>query len=224
MIFSCKVLKPNQSISGVHVKSIMPIIQRDGTVRDYIGLMNVYQFNDHIMYEYGNHFDSSFNQILVLNEYRYSYFVYHKDSLYGMGYEMFHRQSPARILVDSILKEWGHKDMRWSQVLSEPVTDSQYDSRTGILQLLYNRKERSNDSLLFYFDKNLDFPGFSFSPEFDSAKNSKLYKIRIINDTIKDPSYNFILPKTQYLFEMKKLVLKDDSKIRNLFNRYLEGK
>src|SRR5687768_10877306 len=82
VLTACRNMKMNHNkIHGVHVTSISPIILEDGSIINLNGFLNVYTYKDLIMYESSYHYDSTVDEKLIFEEYRYQYFIYHKDSL-----------------------------------------------------------------------------------------------------------------------------------------------
>src|SRR5688500_3272853 len=112
--FSNKTKNPNyDDIKGIQVSYKWQVLN-DGQLVDIKDSLNIFFYKDLIVYQIGHPFEkrsvvvdtsgdiSSDN--LIKEGVRFSYFIYRKDSLYGLHYDSLSAIRFQRYLIDSFLK------------------------------------------------------------------------------------------------------------------------
>lgn len=136
-----------------------------------------------------------------------TYFLYQKDSSYGVEFKTTNKKFNNIIVVDSFLKERAFA----GAILQNGPNDTLVEiikSENGNLLEKYVPKENNNnyfDSLFFYYTNDLKSIDFSFSKKMDSLKMMKFFKVRLINNEGFSNQYNALLPKREYLFEINQI-------------------
>jgi hypothetical protein len=224
----CNVQKrQNPSLRGVHVGFVFPIVRQDGTMFSDSNYFNIYYYGDLRMYELAYMFDSSAHDSLVLGEHRSNYFVFHKDSSFGYSFN-FKGDFPVRkYSVDSLLQEQALQNFQWASITKETAPHSIVNDSAGNQTETYVPEYTKNgsprrDSLIFYYSASMNHIPFSFSRELDSTRGSKLYKIRLFNDSTRFGPDNIFAPRRENYFEMKDLKVDNEDQLKDIFRLYQE--
>jgi len=170
-------------------------------------------------------FDSSDENSVLLAERRSNYFVFHKDSSFGYRFDMRGNSPIGKHSVDSLLKEQALQNFQWASITKQTAPHSIVNDRAGNLIETYVPEYSQNgsprrDSVIFYYSDSMNHIAFSFSHELDSTRSSKLYRIRLFNDSTRFGPNNILAPRRESHFEMKDLKINNEQQLKQIFEMY----
>ena len=153
-----------------------------------------------------------------------TYFFYGDSRRKGI---LFHSladsSSQLRLNVDSFL---GARAFKTFHVNRAPgiLVDSLYSGDGTNLFEAYVPAQRkganSVDSIYLYFSANLNAVPYSFSPELDSLKKKKLYKVRLLFNADKPPDQDIVVPKRELSLELQPWPITDSATVKNVVDRW----
>ncbi len=115
---------------------------------------------------------------------------------------------PIEISLDSFLNIRAFKNFPFYNENNDSLVESIPDKENQQLiekHIFKHKKDQSySDSVYYYFDNALNDIDYSFSKKLDSAKNRKLYKVRIIYNIIRKGNKGMDIPRREFSFEIQK--------------------
>ena len=211
-------------IQSVMVNYDQPLVDNDGTLIENKSSFRVYYYGKLIMYYYPYKFDSSIDgRVIIQNERRQNYFVFHQDSLIGYDYDPYFRLDNRKVDVAKMVKMISLESNRLDTMATLKPDSINSNKSNGTMEEIYNNVEKGGDmgnyiTHLYYSNKLKDIKE-SFSKKLDSIKQMKLYMIRILFPEMVSEKYKITFPKREMIFEMKEVPVEDD-KVLYYFNRY----
>lgn len=215
-------------ITGISVVYHIPIVNYDSSIVNKESSYEKFLFHDLMMYRYYYSFDSSENGKLILNEKRYYYFVFHKDSAMGRVYS----PNPGYALsgdlfpVDSIVKKNRIYNDR-VDILADRTPDSVYYLDNGDKIKLYkpvpDTAQPEPYTLRFYYTKGMKGVNEQLSAKMDNEPGLKLYRISIASDGWYYERYKMKFPAREYLMEIKELAPEKNPEVLNYFKKYINN-
>lgn len=206
------------NILGIRLTYTMPLGNWDASLQDFTSSYEVYYYNEMTMYKFPFTYDSVVNGELKLEEKRFSYFVFRKDSTYG---KLLIPQRPdisnRRLRVDSVLHGKLFETILFD-TLAKIKADSSFVDREKNTIKIYKFPVRANDLIdytvyLYYTEKLKDIPE-TFSKEMDQQNRAKLFRIRGIPGKALKPG----LPVHEVLYEMSEIEIANKEQLFNYFN------
>lgn len=228
VITSCRHDLQAQKIEAVEVLDISPLMKET--------YYKVYYMDSLVMYESRHLYDSSVKQFrldnktqemysedtLLVREWRSRFFVFHKDSTYGVRYDPHGEQKEVRMPVNYEIKRIEGTNRFDSFLSVKPDTVSWNTDKTECREVfVLNHKIHSpTGRLIFYYSKRLNHLKKSFNPTVDKAKGMKLFKYEIMFDEFYSEKPKRLWPSTLDVTEMKETVVKDPEDVMGYFNQY----
>lgn len=214
--------------SAVRVSMIVPRMTPVGLQPDTIS-KDFYFQGSLRMLRITNHFDSAWNGKLLLLEDRYSYFVYEKDSAYGIHYvEKIHPGKPPyqlRLFVDSLMKNYATEFGTFEKEEGR-MPDSSYQEGDGWVNVYqYKHTKEYPEDFTYYYHYSKAFSGIAtaFSRKFDRYRGLKLNKIIIHAHGAYYEEGKQTLPARDYIYLMTEVPGEDIEVADGYFKRYLQA-
>ncbi|MCW3074914.1 MAG: hypothetical protein JWP69_1983 [Flaviaesturariibacter sp.] len=143
------------------------------------------------------------------------YFTSIKDSSNG-----------ERVKVDSLLKRKRMKgedfalpsDTAWRLV--SKVFDSKAQEFVEKYASIRQPNEVTFDSIFYYYSKSVFDTDFSFSKRIDSVTQMKLFRIRFLYNERFSVQEQFVIPKREFLFDLKNVQVHSSKEIKRLFEHF----
>lgn len=163
-------------------------------------------------------------ETILNSQIKNEYFIYQNKKGYGLLFQSLNDSLPEKFPIDSILNTWTFKNWKFfnEDLDSLVFTKSEFNGDTKQTWVPTMKPDLSYaDSTYLFFSKSLNNLPFSFSPELDRVHNSKLYKVKMIYNSITDDA-NTTIPRREYLFEIKKSNTNDIHPIINFIHENKE--
>jgi hypothetical protein len=157
------------------------------------------------------------------------YFIFNKKNHFGFLYpSMKNPNHGAKLSVDSFLINRGMKgkdfdippDSLWS--LHAVVKDKSQDFILEKYGTIKPVDETNFDSIYYYYTRKIKNTEFSFSRKLDSIKRMKLYKVRLIFNEKFSPADKILLPKREFLFEIRDKTVSNPKEIIGFIQRFIK--
>lgn len=220
----CRNFHTREKLTGISLIKKTPVVDRDSSLIMMENYYNVYYYEDLIMYKLNYTFDSLNNHEHILQETRFFFLVFHKDSVNGYAYFIKPGSFDNRkVNKDSVLKV--HKfesDVYDTLINFKP--DSTYQDKDNVVRLYKDPpnavKQTEKFNLYFYYTKKLKGIPETFSRKMDNLNDMKLTKILIKVSGGYYKEFNTTLPPRELLQEMKELNIENKDEILAYFKRY----
>lgn len=216
----------NDKISGFEVRDSSNILGQ--------GYYRVFYAGDMVMYEKRYYFDSSASAldtdtISKINMNRPPgnqsyYFVYHRDSAFGIRYD--DDKSPElddiRIPVDSTM-EWVRGSGNFGKLLARTPDSTSWSAGQSVFREFYTIPQQGDTPTIrvkMYYSPALKNIPESIDPVADSMKNMKLFKFEIQIDPIFDARVNAMSPEQYFMGELRQMEVFNEEKVMSYIQRY----
>jgi hypothetical protein len=156
-------------------------------------------------------------------------FLIYKKGVEGFGYYFNSIQDSSggvKVKVDSFLAKKGLRggdfdipsDSAWRLV----AKDSDNATREVVEKyaLIKEANETTFDSIFYYYSKAMQKVDFSFSKKLDSLKAMKLCRIRFLYKERFSQEEQFIIPKREFLFDLKDVTPKNTRSGQKLLDHF----
>jgi hypothetical protein len=216
------------AVAGVRVVSILPVNTPGGLEIDTFSNDRYYK-DELCMLRITTHVDSGANGRIFYAEFRYSYFVYHRDSLYGIHYvDKPGTGAPAfreRLRVDSTLKMYSAETTTFDNEEGR-LPDSSFAEGEGLVNVYqYKHNDKFPEDFTFYYHYSKAFSNLpvSFSKKFDTYQGLKLNKIDVHAQGAYYKQGKQTLPARDYIYLMTEVPAADIKVAEEYFARYSKG-
>lgn len=205
-VFSCS--KSTYKFSGVRLTWYMPIVQ-DGvdSIIKLEGKNDIFFVDSLVIYKKEDVFIKDDNSEIPL----FTYWIYEKNNKIGLKYEYLDRNASGIVFnVDSFQLRNECKSLD-DYGINEPnlIFLSQKKINKNIVVDKYFQKVKPDnsypDTILYYFDKRLNYIPFSFSNKIDNIRKSKLVRLLAKYNGIKNSKTNTISSSFKFEIEIKDL-------------------
>lgn len=224
-IQGCSAQKKKTKIKSLSVNSLMPIVERDGSMTSHDKSYSVFYFEDLICYKCPYTLESALSgQSLKLTE-KYFYFIFQKDSAFGYTFDReLKKRDGKRSSVDSVLKIIKIDSRRFDKILNVKPNSIVIENNSNKVTEIY-RFDRDSNPINNYimeltFNPDLNWANESLSKKADSARGTKLEKILIKFQEAFNEEYGILFPKREFSFILKEVTLGNEKEILELFGRY----
>jgi hypothetical protein len=217
-------------IIGINLTQKFPIVNRDSSLNVLESFYNVYYYENYILYKLNYEFDSSVNGETILEEKRYYFLVFHKDSAHG--YKFFVKPDNGvvteKVNNDSALKT-AKLESNTYDTLIHVKPDSIYNTGNKIVKVYKNPgagttiQQSENFDLYFFYGKDLKDVPETFSKRMDNVKGMKLYKVLVAARRGFYKEYNMTFPPRDFILEMNEINIENRDQILSYFEKYKEG-
>lgn len=189
----CRSSIPNAEITTVRLTYVMPnIFFGDGKSFDTINSY-IFYYKDMVMYKLSYQWDSTETFTingsdvpkLLKTETRNQYFVQENEKNFGLFYGKHFRPCVEKMSLDSFFKSEGsnfrlciYRNLVDSSTkIISHTNEKTVDGMSETYKYICQADTSQTVTTHFYFSTKIPDLPFSLSPEFDSAKQMKLYKI-----------------------------------------------
>lgn len=227
LVYSCVTSnkKSEKEIVRCNVVTKIPekIIENHGEmlVIDFF----VSYYNQYVLYELPYHKTYEIDNKLIYDSLKYEFFIYNSNNEYGYCLKNQNDSFVLRVNKDSVLKArayGGNVEIEaiFKEVKIKSLNNLNNDGQTCIYK--YEFDNDFYDSAYFHYDTALKEIRFSLSKSFDSANNSKLYKVQLFLK--QDRSAAALNLKDFYInsFEIRKAKSKNEIVLKRLFDRFIK--
>lgn len=218
-----------QIIKGIKVEESNPFFGESFYRIFHVGPLVVYQSQ----YQFDSSetrlkFDSAGNQLSAVtenkrSEMRSQFFVFHRDSSYGLNYDP-HRinESNRRLRVDSALLRIKGTNSFENSLTKKPDTTSWNAQRTELKEVYVQKatKDTPEVRLSLYYSNGLNSLKESLNPILDSAKKMKLYKVEYVIEEFYSEKEGRLWPPLKLSTEMKEIEVTVPEEILHYIDRY----
>src|SRR5215203_3698405 len=198
------------------------VIVNDG-VHDGINFFNrkdtvwIFYCNNNVLYRLSGATDLETDKKILGTE---TWFIYLKKATHGFLFNSITDTSKGlRLPIDSFLNERAYANANFD-VPADSLYGKVENGNDTIVEKYFARTVHNGnypDSLYYYFTNTFENVDYSFSRRLDSAKNMKLYKVRVLYNEGFSSSYKIMLPKREFLFEMMEEAIANSKQIINFF-------
>jgi hypothetical protein len=221
LIYGCifKDIEKKSTISLVEFYSDLQLVKVDnGETTNLKNSIVIYKDANYVVYKGGNRFVNSKSEVdrdgrqisekITLDTIKSYYIVYHIKNSYGYLYDSINTIKPLRISIDSFQRVKLFKDFPF-YTANDIVKASEKNNTVPYLIEKTAPKDKPDDtypdSSYYYYTKGFKNAAYTFSKQMDSARNMKLYKVRLIYVPIKKGGkYDFDVPRREFNFELRK--------------------
>lgn len=230
---TCGNRQVSEKLTAISLIQKTPLVNRDKSISIMENYYNVYYYEDLVMYKFMYRFDSVSNNELMLQDVRFFFFVFHKDS--SSGHIYYIKSDPLvnynrRVNKDSLLKR-NLFEANVYDSLADLKPDSIYQHKDEIIRVYKNPPSASSAQqtekydLYFHYTRKLKDVPETFSRKMDNIKRMKLSKILIKVSGGFNNQFNTTFPPRELLEQMTELEIDDENEIMNYFKDYLaQGK
>lgn len=227
MNFPILISRCNHSLLKVndlhHIKLIVnyPLVEfEENKLSNLKDTIPIYYWENYVFYNIPYKKTFEIDERLINEEVKYSYFLFKKGNIYGYLFNSLDDTSlPQKLQVDSFLfrRAYAAKfDLKFKSLV-----EVKGDKHNNSLIEKYVPENINNetyfDTIIFYFDKRLNGIDFSFSKDLDSAKEKKLYKVRLLYNEKFSATYQMMVPKREMLFEIQNMPIKNPTALKGFF-------
>ncbi|HEX3164626.1 MAG TPA: hypothetical protein VHQ93_00130 [Chitinophagaceae bacterium] len=198
------------------------VIVNDG-VHDGINFFNrkdtvwIFYCNNNVLYRLSGATDLETDKKILGTE---TWFIYVKKATHGFLFNSITDTSKGlRLPIDSFLNKRAYANANFD-VPADSLYGKVENGNDTIVEKYFARTVHNGnypDSLYYYFTNTFENVDYSFSRRLDSAKNMKLYKVRVLYNEGFSSSYKIMLPKREFLFEMREEAIANSKQIINFF-------
>ena len=221
---SCK--KNQQSSDDIKAVSLLyhiPYIHETGSITDIDNRYIAYQKGDLNLYRFSYNYDSLSDEVPVLKEIRFHYFVHHKDSTSGYIFDPNGWVHELPATVDS-MKIFRFENPKWDTI-TRMKTDSSFRMSNGDLVNVYHFPSSSqfegSFSYYFYYTDSIQGIRESFSKTLEKVHRKKLYRIRMLRHPFYYEPYKKMIENMEAYYEMKLIPVENPNELSQYFERYL---
>jgi hypothetical protein len=218
----------NRQARAISMHYIIPVVGADSSITNVEQKYQKYFLDDFIMYRFYYSYSSNLSGKNLLQEERFRYFVFHKDSTQGWLYDPnpVHSIPDGRYPVDSVFKINSIKNDR-VDILSATRPDSVFYLENGDKVKRYKPLPDSAQpepyTLRFYYTKGLQGINEQLSVKMDNEPGMKLYRISITSDGWYYERYKMKFPAREYLMEIRELPPEKNPEVLNYFDQYINN-
>lgn len=230
-LYGCYTSLATTKIEAIEVRDISPAMGET--------FYRIYYVDNLVMYENRYRFDSSFTQLKIdsvtqeitgeetLREsiWRSRFFVFHKDSSYGIMYDSLrfykNRRMPVNYTITNIVGT--NRFDSFLTVKPDSVVWNADKTEHRETYILLLGKDMPKGLVVFYYSKKLNHLKNSFNKVVDSVKKMKFFKVEFIFNEFYSEKDKKLWPPTYDLTEMKEINVENPEKIMGYFNKYKES-
>jgi hypothetical protein len=216
-------------IKAIEIQDSTPFFGKSIIRIFYIGPFVVYQsqyeFDSSI---HGVKFDSTGNETSTVTEYECSetrnlFFVFHRDSSYGVSYDP-HRsnENNRRLPVDSTLQRIKGTNSFEGLLSKKPDTTIWNAQNTELREVYVQKASRDTPAvhLIIYYSSKLNNLKATLNPVMDSARKMKFYKYEYLIKEFYSEKEKQLFPEMKFSTEMKEITVTNPEEIMEYIDRY----
>lgn len=152
----------------------------------------------------------------------FSYFLHKEKEISGLMYDSVNAGTYSeKLLVDSVLSKHAFKGgfncLDNNKKKIAVVEEGDYSIETYIPAI---NVSSSYDTTYLHFSKKLKDLKYSFSPELDRDRNSKLFRIKHVRNPVISPEGKTLVPRIEYSFDLKRMKVENKNPLQSLIDRF----
>jgi hypothetical protein len=177
------------------------------------------------MYKLTYYYDSSVNDVSLLREERFKFFVFNNDSLFGQIYDpgTYHVIPEGRENVDSVLKTHIFENPKYDSLVDKKP-DSTFNEANGDVGKTYNypatQEYPGRTTGYFYFSNRMKDINTTFARKLDKAFGKKLVKVKLVMHPFYWEENKVNFPERISIMEMKEIPIENREEIMTYFKKY----
>jgi len=225
LIFSgCRSIYKSEGLKGIKVIVNYPVVIMNDGLHGAVNFFNlkdtvwIFYYNNTVLYRLSGTRNVETDRKILGTE---TWFVYRKKATHGFLFNSMTDSSKGlKLPVDSFLNNRAYASANFD-IPSDSLYERSENKLDNFVEEYFVKIVHSDnypDSIYYYFTKNLNID-YSFSRKMDSAKKMKLYKIRLLYNEGFSPSYKIMLPKREFLFEIREEAITNSKEIEIFFER-----
>lgn len=223
---NCGNVLQQSKFSKINFYRNIPLVSTEnGTLNNILDSAAIYSYEKFIVYEQPALYTSLYNNNLVKDTIYNEYFIFDKTDTIGYWFDSLEAKKESKIVkLDSFF--FYHTfliDMKLFHINNEiKLTSDNGNDSIFIEKYIPKAKldESYADTSIYYFSKELKNIEYSFSRVLDSIKESKVCKVRLIYNEIKNSKFLFTIPRREIWFEFRRGVIQDEASLINFINQY----
>ena len=224
VISSCAAtLHKSERLKEISIIVNYPVVIVNDGVHEGLNFFNlkdtvwIFFYNNDVLYRLSATTDLESNKKISGTE---TWFIYHKKATHGLLFNSITDTSNSlRLPVDSLLNTRAYANANFDVPADSLYGKVGNGNDTSVEKYFARTLHNGNypDSLYYYFTNSFENIDYSFSRKLDSTKNMKLYKVRLLYNEGFSSSYKIMLPKREFLFEMREEAITNPKEIINFF-------
>jgi len=215
----------DHNIRAVHIAGSIPVVTPD-TSYAIRNSYDIFYYDDLVAYKFEYSFDSIVNGKILLREFRPNFFVFHKDSLFGYSYYPPPNTTTKedRVSIDTMFARNAYEPFKFDSTFTHKPDSLYFDKEKNLVKV-YNTSAsiRYPEKFTYYLYYSKELAGLNdgfFSRSMDDEGGMKLFRIRIVALGHYYEEYKMTFPQREFLYEMKKVPVKDTAEIMGYFDKY----
>ena len=221
---SCGITRKYNELKRINLTVNYPIVIMNDGVHDAVNLFNlkdtvwIFYYDSKVLYRLSESRNLETDKKIAGTE---AWFIYHEKAKHGFLFNSISDSSRGlKLLVDSFLNNRAYASANFD-IPSDSLLIKAQDNEVKFVEKYYTKEHNENypDSIYYYFTNELKNIDYTFSRKLESLKNMKLYKVRLLYNETFSPSYKAMIPKREFLFEIREEVIVNSREIIDFFER-----
>jgi hypothetical protein len=216
-------------LSAIEVRDNNPVFgqsfYRVFQIAPFVVYQSQYQFDSsgqHAKFDSSGNWDS--NEIeFQFSEKRSRFFVFHKDSSFGLSFDP-HRsnENNSRLPVDSAILGITGSNTFECLLMMEPDTSIWNSQKTELKEVYVQKPSKDTPavSLSFFYSSSMNHISVTLNAVLDSARRLKLYKYEYLIREFYSEKLGALVPGMVITTEMKEITVSDPGEIMQYIDRY----
>jgi|KBSSwiStaDraftv2_1062776.scaffolds.fasta_scaffold758702_1 hypothetical protein len=221
---SCGSIRKYNGLKRINLIVNYPIVIMNDGVNDAVNFFNlkdtvwIFYYDSKVLYRLSETRNLETDKKILGTE---TWFIYREKAKHGFLFNSISDSSRGlKLLVDSFLNNRAYASANFN-IPSDSLFAKDQNKEEKFVEKYHIKVHTDNypDSIYYYFTNELKNIDYSFSQKLDTLKNMKLYKVRLLYNETFSLSYQAIIPKREFLFEIREEAIADSKEIINFFER-----
>jgi hypothetical protein len=221
---SCGSTRKYNGLKRINLIVNYPIVIMNDGVHNAVNFFNlkdtvwIFYYDSKVLYRLSETRNLETDKKMLDTE---TWFIYREKAKYGFLFNSISDSSMGlKLLVDSFLNNRAYASANFD-FPSDSLFAKDQNKEEKFVEKYHTKvhTETYPDSIYYYFTNDLKNIDYTFSRKLDSLKNMKLYKVRLLYNETLSLSYKAIIPKREFLFEIRDEAIGDSKGIINFFER-----
>ena len=221
---SCGSTRKYHGLKRINLIVNYPVVIMNDGVHDAVNFFNlkdtvwIFYYDSKVLYRLSETRNLETDKKILGTE---TWFIYREKAKHGFLFNSISDSSSGlKLLVDSFLINRAYASTNFDFPSDSFFVKAQ-NKEEKFVEKYYIKEHTENypDSIYYYFTNELKNIDYTFSRRLDSFKNMKLYKVRLLYNETFSPSYKAMIPKREFLFEIREDIIVNSKEIINFFAR-----
>jgi hypothetical protein len=221
----CESIRKSEGVKKIIMVTNYPIIIMNDGIHDSINFFNlrdtiwIFYYGNYVLYRLSGTRNLETDKKIPGTE---TWFIFPKKNTHGFLFNSIdNNNAGVKLKVDSFLINRAYASANFD-IPSDSLFAKAQNNEEKFVEKYYTKEHAENypDSIYYYFTNELKNIDYTFSPKLDSLKNMKLYKVRLLYNETFSLSYKAIIPKREFLFEIREDVIANPKEVINLFEKF----